>query len=191
MNYLWWLFESAISEENCDRIIEGCLQYPLVNSTVGYGDGDGESEESPESIRRSKLRWIDKQDDFGREIATTIMDYVSTANRRAFGFDIDRCWDIQFTEYNAEYQGFYKMHTDNNFMNTTPYDRKLSIVIQLTDPKEYEGGRLQFANADQPENFLKRGSIIVFPSYLEHGVTPVTNGTRYSLVSWVEGPKFR
>ena len=71
------------------------------------------------------------------------------------------------------------------------YDRKLSVVVQLTDPDEYEGGEFKFKYVEQPEGFNNRGSVLVFPSYLEHCVTPVTKGTRHSLVTWIEGPRWR
>jgi hypothetical protein len=34
------------------------------------------------------------------------------------------------------------------------------------------------------------GTVIVFPSYLAHCVTPVTKGVRWALVGWVHGPSF-
>ena len=36
-----------------------------------------------------------------------------------------------------------------------------------------------------------QGSVIVFPSFVWHRVTPVTKGTRYSLVLWTCGQPFR
>ena len=71
------------------------------------------------------------------------------------------------------------------------YDRKLSVVVQLTDPSDYEGGIFEFKTVETPANFKTRGSILVFPSYLEHQVTEITEGTRYSLVCWAEGPRWR
>ena len=70
--------------------------------------------------------------------------------------------------------------------------RKLSITVQLTDPSEYEGGNLQILTADEPANITrKRGMIALFPSYVLHQVTPVTRGSRQSLVAWVSGPAFK
>jgi PKHD-type hydroxylase len=37
----------------------------------------------------------------------------------------------------------------------------------------------------------EKGSVIVFPSFIWHRVTPVTAGTRYSLVNWNLGFPFR
>ena len=67
------------------------------------------------------------------------------------------------------------------------------MVVQLTDPSEYEGGNLELQWHEPPgfENLRKRGTIIVFPSFLKHRVTPVTRGIRHSMVSWMEGPKWR
>jgi PKHD-type hydroxylase len=76
--------------------------------------------------------------------------------------------------------------------------RKLSVTVSLSDPKEYEGGNLKFDlgphRSDRYhtcEEIRPRGSIIVFPSHIQHQVTPVTRGTRYSLVAWNLGKPFR
>lgn len=76
--------------------------------------------------------------------------------------------------------------------------RKLSVTISLSDPSDYDGGNLKFDlgphRSDRYhtcEEIRPRGSIIVFPSHIHHQVTPVTRGTRYSLVAWSLGKPFR
>jgi PKHD-type hydroxylase len=77
--------------------------------------------------------------------------------------------------------------------------RKLSVTISLSDPSTYKGGNLKFdlgPHADGKRYHLckeirPRGSIIVFPSHVYHQVTPVTQGTRYSLVAWNLGKPFK
>ena len=70
--------------------------------------------------------------------------------------------------------------------------RKLSLVLQLSDPAQYEGGNLQVMTGGEPANVRKqRGLIAAFPAYTLHQVTPVTQGTRQSLVAWISGPPFR
>jgi PKHD-type hydroxylase len=66
----------------------------------------------------------------------------------------------------------------------------------LSDPSEYEGGQFQMQTGSPEEDKLMtveqlKGRVIGFPSFLLHRVTPVTKGTRKSLVIWVEGPKFK
>ena len=76
--------------------------------------------------------------------------------------------------------------------------RKISATINLNMPEDYDGGNLKFDMGDHTtEKYLEvteirpQGSIVIFPSFLKHQVTPVTRGTRYSLVAWVVGRPFR
>ena len=73
------------------------------------------------------------------------------------------------------------------------------MTVSLTNPEEYEGGDLEFDFRDtdkgsQPrvcEEIRAKGSVIVFPSFVWHRVTPVTEGTRHSLVCWNLGYPFK
>jgi predicted 2-oxoglutarate/Fe(II)-dependent dioxygenase YbiX len=59
-------------------------------------------------------------------------------------------------------------------------------------PEDYEGGDLELMYGNQPQTMDKaRGAFIAFPSFLLHRVTPVTRGTRWSLVAWILGPRWR
>ncbi len=76
--------------------------------------------------------------------------------------------------------------------------RKLSVTLSLNNPSEYEGGDLQFdLGPHRPVQYhtcteiRPKGSIVVFPSHVHHQVTPITRGTRYSLVCWNLGPPFK
>ena len=107
---------------------------------------------------------------------------------------------------------FYTWHTDSSdeAQSDGGKYRKLSSTIQLSHPDEYEGGlfqwieprgmfdmlrnnqNLQSVSVDEyiqtvPFSGKERGSLIVFPSFVHHQVTPVTRGTRISLVSWFHG----
>jgi PKHD-type hydroxylase len=62
----------------------------------------------------------------------------------------------------------------------------------LSDPSEYDGGDLEiFTGTESVALEKKKGIIHAFPSYVMHRVTPVTRGTRRTLVVWIAGPKFR
>ena len=71
-------------------------------------------------------------------------------------------------------------------------NRKLSCVIQLSDPNDYEGGDLQLNNGSGVVTIeKKKGRVVFFSSFVLHRVTPVTNGTRISLVTWLSGRNLR
>ena len=70
--------------------------------------------------------------------------------------------------------------------------RKISMTLLLSDPSEFTGGDLLFADANQKEPVqLKQGQAIFFASFLRHKVAPVKKGVRKSLVMWFGGPPFK
>ena len=108
------------------------------------------------------------------------------ANEIVYHYDLSKFTPCQFAQYNVG--DFYDYHQDSGFSiaETEKETRKLSLTVQLSDPKDYDGGVFQFYNGDKdPEvpPIIEQGSIIVFDSRMWHRVTPVTNGVRYSLVS--------
>lgn len=179
--YHWW--DSVLPEEVCDRLIQDCLQVPPQKGTTFNNDGSFTVNEH----RNSTIRWVQRLPG----ISDLMWPYIWEATRQSFNIEISALFDIQFTEYNSTEEQYYKWHHDIDWTQDSGFDRKLSIIIQLTDPEDYTGGDLEFRLFNVPENMRNRGSILVFPSYLEHQVTPVTWGTRHSLVAWVEGPRWR
>lgn len=184
---MWQMWPGAIAPEHINEIINEAEKYPLADPGMGY---DGSTPNN--DYRNSEIRWMSST--IEQPIVSTISYFSKTANRNGFGFDIDYINDIQFTTYRAEQNGKYDWHEDIFWDCARPYHRKVSFILQLTDPSEYEGGEIQLdPNLPQPDpQLLKlKGTVLVFPSFVKHRVTPVTAGTRQSLVSWVEGPKFR
>ncbi len=70
--------------------------------------------------------------------------------------------------------------------------RKLSFIVQLADPADYEGGAVEVMFSREASAMTRaRGAVIVFPAYILHRVQEVTAGSRRSLVGWIGGPHFR
>ena len=77
--------------------------------------------------------------------------------------------------------------------------RKISLTLNLSEPTSYEGGNLLFDFSEHSHkerfheclNARNQGSLIIFPSFIPHCVTPVTSGKRYSLVLWSLGEPFK
>ena len=66
------------------------------------------------------------------------------------------------------------------------------MSIQLSDSDDYEGGDLELMFREEPVKLDRtRGTLVAFPSFMLHRVTPVTRGTRWSLVAWITGPRWR
>ena len=160
--------------------------------------------------RNSQNAWIPTT----HWIGGFIWHYVQRANRENFLYDIRNIdgESIQFTRY-TEGQ-FYGWHNDagiatqykpvsvgnradglaQDYLNEKiELIRKLSLVVQLSDPEDYEGGNLQIMAEDGKSYFAprKKGTIIAFDSRAQHRVTKVTKGVRKSLVLWVVGPRWK
>jgi len=178
----FWFLKSHLSEEQCDSIIEFCQTFPDQDGVVYRRDGTYDTDD----MRRSRIRWVERFSDVGE----MMMAFFRQANG-SFDFEIREIYSLQFTEYQAGNKGHYDWHKDVNFVADTLYDRKLSMTIQLSHANEYEGGDFELLNNELPAERRERGSILVFPSYLQHRVTPVTAGRRLSLVTWIEGPRWR
>ena len=71
------------------------------------------------------------------------------------------------------------------------------MTVNLTDPTTYDGGDLMFDFGSNDEGKItvnearEQGSVIIFPSFLYHCISPVTRGIRYSLVNWTLGRPFK
>jgi PKHD-type hydroxylase len=186
MNNIWEVWTSALSAAECDDIVARAGRYAPQTATVGFA-GDARQDEG---YRSSVVRWLDSHAE--RAIVDRLMAFAASSNRTNFGVDIVAAFDLQFTEYHATQHGKYDWHQDVWLESNRPFDRKLSLVVQLSDPADYEGGAFEFFGLQHPGAvFTPRGSILVFPSWLQHRVLPVTKGVRRSLVSWLEGPRWR
>ncbi|WP_394660021.1 2OG-Fe(II) oxygenase [uncultured Novosphingobium sp.] len=183
---VWEVWSSALSDTECDTLIERARTYSEEDATVGFSD----TLRSDLAYRTSSIRWLSPHQEGA--IVERIMQLVSASNRNNFGVDIAGLHELQFTEYHATNSGHYDWHHDVWLESVRPYARKLSVVVQLSSPAEYQGGAFEFFGIENPAaQFAPRGSVLIFPSFLQHRVLPVTKGTRRSLVTWVEGPNWR
>lgn len=109
--------------------------------------------------------------------------YVQQVNKE-YQFDISGLMGTQVIRY--ETGQYYNWHSDLGAGHIST--RKLSIILLLSEPEDYEGGLVKWTPGF--DNYPKtQGTLIVFPSYIPHKVKPVTKGTRYVLVTWAHGEK--
>jgi len=143
-----------------------------------------------DSVRITRTAWI-HHDPKTNWLYERLMQIGGHLNDLVYRLDVTGISEmLQYTVYDADEGGHYDWHVDHGAV--TPMPRKLSLVLQLSEPEEYEGCELQIHAANQIETPPKeRGTVILFPAYVLHRVTPIVSGTRKSLVSWVSGPLLR
>jgi len=196
----YWFWESSIPSNLCDDIVQHGLSKQETKAFTGTAE-DPTPEETADKIRQSNVSWLND-----RWIYDTLHPYVTQANKSAgWNFDWDWSENIQFTKYKLNqfydwHQDAYdKVYPESHGPNQAGKIRKLSIIVTLVDGSEYDGGDLQInfrhrSKIDEIKTITEirpKGSVIVFPSYIFHRVTPVTRGTRYSLVNWNLGYPYR
>lgn len=179
----WAYWEKSFSDEECDEIIRECKKLKLSEGLIRNEINN----EIKSEYRNSKIVFVGSKD---LEWAyRKLTDICVNLNERFFDFDL---WGfsegLQFTEYKAP-SGKYDSHIDKILNGPI---RKLSVVVQLTDPKKYKGCDLELLTSDNPISISReRGYLVLFPSYTLHRVTPIEKGTRHSLVGWITGKPFK
>lgn len=140
------------------------------------------------SYRRTDVIWQSAMQPLGCVART----YIEVANQNSgWNYVLSGQENTQLTRYKSTDEGFYDWHMDAGI----PKDgiqRKLSCILLLSDPADFEGGELILKGINGEKNMLtKQGSIVVFPSFMDHKVTPVTKGVRHTAVTWAIGPSFK
>jgi len=200
----YWFFKKIIPDHLCDNIVKYAYeQFTAEIALTSWNDenlknkilkGDPEALKKQHEIRKSSIVWLDEA-----WIFNLIKPPIWIANKNAgWNFNYFAFERFQFTIYKEN--GYYDWHQD--IVNDASDERKISASLFLNDSDDYEEGEFQFKYQDGrnkgdtkittlDRSLCKKGSLLVFPSYLFHRVKPVKKGMRNSLVIWSRGPKFQ
>jgi PKHD-type hydroxylase len=182
-NAIEYYYRNLFTSFELTKLLAICKKIPKEIGSLDGGTID-------ENYRLSKISWVPINNET-RWIYQKFTDCINEVNDNFFKYDLTRIEKLQFTQYYGNEKGFYSKHIDSMFDNTTD-NRKLSVVMQLSDSEEYEGGELKLFIGNNALSIPKeKGLITFFPSHTLHECTPVTSGERYTLVGWIHGPKFR
>lgn len=193
-------WHGGFSDEDLANIISLGEEYELQDGMAGGQVNN--------NIRKTLISWIPHTQN-SQWLWDRIGFITRQLNGQFFEFNLSGMFEkFQYTVYHPE-NHHYEWHMDRgtsiidkaNTGTWNPPPRKLSLVLQLTDPSEYEGGELQlftrspYKDENGVEHFevikKEKGMVVAFPSFVMHRVTPVTKGIRRTLVIWVGGPKFK
>lgn len=181
-DFVWW--ENAFNENELN-FLQNLAKKSSDDGLVGNNNNNI-------NLRRSKVNWLENTPEY-TWIYDRLSHVVSSVNASHYNFDLTGFGEaLQLSNYDSSNHGMYGWHVDAGTGNGNPtISRKLSVSLQLTDPCEYDGGNLQIMQSENITIRKQRGLIAIFPSYTVHQVTPVTKGSRQSLVAWISGPPFK
>ena len=203
----WFIFDKdSIDKKTCNKIKRWASKkwHPSsVDTAKGTTDEErktgrkGDYKPDPK-LRISDVAWCNEQ-----WLYDTIWPFMDRANDEAgWRYQIKAAESCQITRYKKG--GFYSFHRDGYGDHLSAYNnptnafmhghvRKLSMSVMLND--NFDGGAFEFASYTKEKCTVtpikaSAGSVIVFPSAMEHRVAPITKGIRYSVVCWFVGPPF-
>lgn len=171
----------VFDDETCDWLLGLVDERTQVDGVVARRAGEGPIVD--EDVRRVRQNVVPQA--IAPAVYERVVAVADECNRQWFGFDLDGVdEELILVDYGPG--DFYNWHLDGGPAAPT---RKLSMSILLSSPADYTGGALTFPG--RVVDAVPRGSAVVFPSFLLHGVQPVKTGRRRALLAWVGGPPFR
>jgi PKHD-type hydroxylase len=175
---------AAFSSEDCVRITAMAEAAPAQDAGLVRNATD-------HNLRRADLVWLDDVAE-ADWVMDKIIALVRDANRQVYGYDLtDFSESAQVARYGADREGHFDWHSDIGDGRLAS-KRKLTMVVQLSEPTAYTGGKLELMpGAGTIVADCAQGTATLFPSFVLHRVTPVTEGERRSLTIWCHGPAFR
>jgi predicted 2-oxoglutarate/Fe(II)-dependent dioxygenase YbiX len=180
-DYKFWCFPDAMTPEAAKKLIESLeTQVQGEDAQIGMGK-NGVVDKQIRDVKKINLPSY-------RGIGATMAGIGMAANRQAWKFDVTHSNQTDYLKYDVD--GHYHAHVDT-FMNPGDMEcRKLTVLMFLND--DFEGGKLFIQNGNEKTYPPQApGTCLVFPSFMLHGVEPVTKGVRRSIVTWLVGPWFR
>ena len=180
------VWQGGFTDEEIDQIVAIGELAEFEKGKVGVG---AEASVTGE-IRDTDITWIEPKE-ATKWIYDRMTQLAARINHDKFQFDLSHFQPFQYGKYQEG--GHYTWHYDSGA--NLPEHRKLSFVVGLSDPDSYEGGELQMnlsGDTAKPHSMkIRKGDVVVFPSFVGHRVAPVLSGQRMTLVGWAVGPKFK
>jgi hypothetical protein len=174
------IFEKHISDSFCDNLINTYPQDNIKKEPPVIGGGEGSIDKS---VRNTERVLLPQNVGIGATLTATGLN----ANNYWWKYNITHANQTEFLIYKPD--GHYTQHVDTVHEHTSEV-RKLTVLAFLNN--NFEGGKF-FLNPNGNLYYppQTKGTVLVFPSYMIHGVEPVTKGVRYSCVTWLVGPYFK
>ena len=149
----------GFTDKELQYIIDYCDGLELSQATINddhmYSD-----------VRKTKISWI-HPDPKSNKFIDKIHEYSVKMNQEFYNYDVNSFEPLQYTVYD-ENGSYFDYHLD---MSNTPtyHQRKLTCILFLSDPSEYEGGQFLIKTGTKDAVIeQKKGLLIMMPSFIMH-----------------------
>jgi Rps23 Pro-64 3,4-dihydroxylase Tpa1-like proline 4-hydroxylase len=179
MAFTYKFVPNFLSNKECELILKFSIEnLKLMEAEVLTPTGKSDS-----GARKSGVAFYPYYKTFPFLKEKINKELIGEINVKGFDLEYENS-EFQFTKY--EVGDFFEWHKDVIGDTITQKERYCSMVIQLNDA--YENGNLEIKTSDNDETITIEkgiGNLIIFLSDMNHRVTDVTSGNRYTLVNWI------
>lgn len=179
-----FMYNIEVDEETMNKINETqSSHFPFTNIYINPF--------SPDSKSVKQVSYI-QPDITSFWMYDKLLPIFNAANTSMFNFDIDCIPDPLQYSIETESKESYPFHQDIGSFSQN--NRKLTMIVQLSDPQEYEGGEHQIMINGHDDYFnipKEKGLVLVFPTFLMHRTKPIIKGSKKTLTLWAGGRAFR
>jgi hypothetical protein len=177
----FWYYKDGLPLPSCSKLIESIENNVDFEEAKIGANSTGVIDKEVRNVKKYNMPVY-------RGIGATLAGMGLNANHQVWKFDVTHADQTDYLKY--EKGGHYKEHIDTFFKRSEKDCRKLTVLAFLND--DYIGGKLFLKIGDEkmypPQ---EAGTVLIFPSFILHGVEPVISGTRRSIVTWIVGPSFK
>ena len=178
-----YYYQQLFSTEQCAE-----LKSYLKEDAKFFAGADEPAEKAVKTSKVDTISWSRS-----KQYLSQLESHIHNINRKYFGFDLYPLNDvdaINFNTYSSKNKSEYGWHSDGTYGDT--YDIKLTVLANLSTTP-YTGGNFELfmSKPDHIDPFDTPGMVLIFPSFLQHRVTPVLTGTRESLAIFMLGPNYK
>ncbi len=172
---------NVMSRARCRAFIEHFEASPHEPGRMASDDGAGAVHKLDASLKSRRDIELAAGTPFHGEVMNVMARTCVPEIKRAFQKDVGFADRILIARYD-DTGGYFKRHRDNALPHTA--FREFAISINL-NTHAYEGGALRFPEYDDNGYSAPAGGAMIFSASLLHEAAPVTNGSRYVILSFL------
>jgi PKHD-type hydroxylase len=171
----------VLTSSQCELVIHDASAIGMKRAPVLSKDGA----KVKSYTRTCSSCWVPKSTAF-QWLYNYVAAVTDEVNNEHYQFDITDMQQLQVLRYRP--MQWFKWHFDTYDGS----DRKLTMVINLSDPSKYVGGGLQVeGDWENGEKSSDQGAASFFPSWIKHRARAPLLGERWVLVAWITGAAWR
>ena len=183
-NFKWVVEKSNFfTQEDCDFFIKYIDEQS--ERKQGHYTGGANPTWQDEPVMKDEVCMLNISRTEEQKYLDKFWTAIQVADQMIYKYNIKGIYDNRLQAHRYDIGDWYNQHSDFHPIKRFSSVKLTCIVFLNTD---YEGGEFTLFDGTKIEKEV--GKLIIHPSFAGHGVSPITEGNRYSCVCWGVGDTF-